>query len=99
MPTWLILPIAVAAVVAISVYTDWGQAIIARLGIRLRFGPGPPPEDHAFLLRACDGDESELRRRLESERERNPRLDQAQVYRKAIRTYMNSRERREEHDA
>lgn len=55
-------------------------------------GSAEPPgtttgEDHRFLLEKCRGDERELFRRLEAEQRRNPRLDEAEVYRKAIRTW------------
>ena len=44
-------------------------------------------QDHDFLLSRCNGDESELLRRLEAETRRNPGLSEAEVYRKAIRTW------------
>jgi phosphatidylethanolamine-binding protein (PEBP) family uncharacterized protein len=91
-PTWLMLAIAIPAVGAIFVTTPAGRRLINALGIRLRFGGGPPPEDHQYLLRVCGGDKSELARRLDDERARQPDLSEAQLYRQAIRTYMNSRD-------
>jgi len=44
-------------------------------------------QDHEFLLTRCDGNETELLRRLEAETRRNPGLGEAEVYRKAIRTW------------
>ena len=44
-------------------------------------------QDHDFLLSRCNGDESALLRRLEAETRRNPGLSEAEVYRKAIRTW------------
>lgn len=44
-------------------------------------------QDHDFLLTRCDGNEAELLRRLEAETRRNPGLSEAEVYRKAIRTW------------
>ena len=44
-------------------------------------------EDHAFLLERCRGDEAELLRRLEAETRRNPSLNEAELYRKAIRRW------------
>ena len=44
-------------------------------------------EDHEFLLERCNGDENELLRRLEVETRRNPGLNEAEVYRKAIRSW------------
>ena len=44
-------------------------------------------QDHDFLLSRCNGDERELLRRLEAETRRNPGLSEAEVYRKAIRTW------------
>ena len=44
-------------------------------------------EDHVFLLARCGGDEAELLRRLETETRRNPSLNEAELYRKAIRSW------------
>ena len=44
-------------------------------------------EDYAFLLERCKGDEAEVLRRLEVETRRNPNLDEAQLYRRAIRSW------------
>lgn len=46
-----------------------------------------PNEDHRFLLEKCRGDERELFRRLEVETRRNPELNEAELYRRAIRSW------------
>jgi hypothetical protein len=87
-PNWLLLAIAVPAVAAIFATTPAGHRLLARLGIRLRFGGGPAPEDHSYLLRVCGGDPRELERRLANQRERWPELSEAELYRKAIRAHL-----------
>lgn len=83
--------VVAAAVVAIFAATRSGQAVIVRLGLR-RFQKGAAPEaDVAFLLRACGGDAAEVEARLAAVRDRHPEWNEAQLYRRAIRTYMNAR--------
>ena len=80
------------AVVAIFATTAKGQAWITRLGLR-RFQKGAAPdEDRAYLLRVCGGDTAAVEARLDAERARYPDWSEAQIYRRAIRTYMNARE-------
>jgi hypothetical protein len=86
------LAIAVAAVTAIFLTTPAGQRMASGLRIDALVKDGPPKEDRDFMLRVCEGDREELNRRLDAERGRNPEMSEAQVYRRAIRTYMNSRE-------
>lgn len=93
MPTWLMMAIAVLAVLAIFATTPAGQRISAGLGLDALSKDWPPKEDRDFLLRACSDDRAEMERRLGDERSRNSALTEAQVYRRAIRTYMNSRGR------
>jgi hypothetical protein len=92
MPGWLTLTIAVVAVIAIFATTTAGQRMVAGLGLDALVKNGAPKQDREFLLRACDGDAVELERLLGAERSRNPAMTEAQVYRRAIRTYMNSRD-------
>jgi hypothetical protein len=88
--------VVLAAVLALVFSrTPGGRRVYAKL--RGAAGPDSPPqkaapnEDHAFLLTACDGDEDELLRRLEVEVRRNPDLDEAQVYRRAIRSWFQEK--------
>ncbi len=92
MPIWLTLMITVVAVAAIFLTTPSGQKLARAAGIKTSRAGEPPREDRDFLLRVCDGDEGEVAKRLEIERRRNPAMNEAQVYRKAIRSYMNGRE-------
>jgi hypothetical protein len=83
--------VVAAAVLAIFATTPRGQALIVRLGLR-RFQKGAAPEeDRAFLLRACGGDATEVEARLAAVSERHPEWTEAQLYRRAIRAYMNAR--------
>jgi len=92
--------IAVAAgVVAIFSTTPRGQALIARLGLRRLQKGAASEEDRAFLLRACGGDADQVEARLATVRERYPEWTEAQLYRRAIRTYMNARSVQPETDA
>jgi hypothetical protein len=86
------LVIAVAAVTAIFLTTPAGQRMASGLGIDALVKDGPPKDDREFMLRVCDGDRAELKRRLDAERSRNLDMSEAQVYRRAIRTYMNAKE-------
>ena len=93
--------IAAAAAIVFIVWTmPVGKRIAKRLGVP-QFGQvrasRPRAGDHEYLLRACGGDSAELERRLAAERERFSELGEADIYRRAIRTYMNTRsEEREE---
>ena len=91
------------AVFAVAAYGLWFVAMRTELGRRARVwlgsgmaraASGEPPEpttssgeDHDFLLARCNGSEQELLRRLEVETRRNPDLSDAEVYRKAIRSW------------
>ena len=76
--------------------TDAGRRLRGKIGTRMakaqQGGQAEPrgtstSEDHVFLLERCNGDEDELLRRLEVETRRNPGLDEAELYRKAIRAW------------
>jgi hypothetical protein len=87
--------VAAAAAIAFIVWTmPVGKRLAARLGVP-QFGQvrasRPQAGDHQYLLRACGGDTAELERRLGAERARFSELGEADIYRRAIRTYMNSR--------
>ena len=85
------LPIAIAAVIAILLTTERGRHLADRLGRSVGWTTrGVPTEDREFLLQACGGDPKELARRIEAERERIPDFDEARLYRRAIRTAMAS---------
>jgi len=86
-----VLPIAIAAVLAIFLTTPAGRRFAIKLGVPLPFAGGPSKSDRDFLLRACGGDRRELAKWLDHERVRFPDLDEADIHRRAIRTYMNSR--------
>jgi len=86
------LPIAVAAVLAVFLTTDRGRRLGGRLGIPARLGRGGvDPDTRRYLLDACGGDRREMVRRVEAERRRYPALDEASLYRRAVRTAMNER--------
>jgi hypothetical protein len=97
-PTWLVVPIAVLAVIAIYLTTPSGQRLAGVLGVPVPFGKGPAREDRDYLLRACGGDRREMARRLAMERARFPDLGEAEIHRRAIRTYMNDRSATPEED-
>lgn len=84
------------AVLAIYGTTDSGQRLIRRLGLRRYQQGAAPDEDRDFLLRACGGSGAEVESRLSAERMRSPDSNEAQLYRRAIRTYMNARRHEEE---
>jgi len=86
------LLITLAAVLAIFFSTDRGRRWGRRLGLPARGERQVPAEDRDFLLAACQGDPREVARRLENERELRPALDEAQLYRRAIRRELSARE-------
>ena len=86
------LPIAVAAVVAIFFTTSPGRRLARQIGLPGGRAGRVPEEDRKFLFDACGRDEGELERRLEAERVRYPGFDQPQLYRRAIRTEMRRRQ-------
>ena len=88
---WLAPLIVGIGVVAIFLTTDTGKKLLETVGLYSLIKSGPAKEDREFLLRVCGGDPREVARRLEAERQRNPTLDSPQIYRRAIRTYMNDR--------
>jgi hypothetical protein len=53
---------------------------------------GAPRADREYLLRVCGGERAVLKRCLEAERTKWPDLDEAALYRRAIRTHMLERE-------
>ncbi|MCZ6464152.1 MAG: hypothetical protein O7A09_07405 [Proteobacteria bacterium] len=105
--SWLPALLAILAIGAILFTTPAGRRLRARLrnlgGAAARGTAGgggggrgrATREDHDFLLRVCGGDEDRLSRRLEVEIRRNPHLSEAQLYRRAIRTYMRGRSEQE----
>ena len=90
-PVWLMLPIAVAAVLAIFLTTTRGRRL-ARVAGRVGFDRSRVPSaDREFLFEACGRDAAEMRRRLDEEKVRYPGFDEAQLYRRAIRTELRGR--------
>jgi hypothetical protein len=91
MPSWILLPLAIAGVLAIFLTMPLGQRLAAALGIRVKRPGNVPAEDRDYLLRVCGEDAREVERRLSAERARNASLSVPEQYRKAIRTYLNER--------
>ena len=91
MGTLVGLVAVVAVIVWIFLTMPAGRALAARLGLHRFVRAGAPQEDRDFLLRVCGSDRGEVRQRLDVELERFPELTEAETYRKAIRTYMNSK--------
>jgi len=85
------LPIAVLAVLAIFLTTERGRRIAGRLGVPSPFRQNVDRETRTYLLDACGGDRREMARRVEAERRRFPDLDEAALYRRAVRTRMQER--------
>lgn len=89
--TGLMLLVAVVAVLAIFSTTGRGRRWLRVMGVSDFKTKSIPPEDVDFLFDACGRDSSEVCRRLETERSRYPDLDEAQIYRKAIRREIRAR--------
>lgn len=88
----LMLLVAMVATLAIFSTTRFGKSLASRMGFRDHVAGAASTEDVAYLLSACDGDRSEVERRLEFERARYPELTEAEHYRLAIRKVFTSRE-------
>lgn len=80
-----------AGVIAIFLTMAPGQRLVTRLGVRRLQKGAAPAEDRAFLLDACHGDAARVAARLDAVRTRHPDWNEAQLYRRAIRTVMNER--------
>lgn len=85
------LPIAVLAVLALVLTTETGKRWAAWVGVPTPFRDGVPSGTRDHLLNLCGGDRREMTRRLDAERARFPALDEAAIYRRAMRTAMNDR--------
>lgn len=88
----VLLLIALVATLAIFATTRPGREVMKRIGLRDRVPGAASSEDVAYLLSACDGDRSEVERRISVEHERYPDLTEAEHYRRAIRKVFAERE-------
>ena len=88
-PSALLLLCAAAAVACWAIWRLGAAAPRARRAAAEveAAGAGGGRDDHAFLLDVCAGDGAEVLRRLEAEVRRNPGIDDAQAYRRAIRSW------------
>lgn len=86
----LVILVSLLALGALLLSTAPGRRVGERLGIPPLRGRAPK-DDRAFLLKACQGDRSQLRERLATERDRWPGSSEAELYRKAIRTWFQER--------
>lgn len=87
----LVILIGVLALGALFLSTAPGRRLGERLGIPPLRGRAPK-DDRSFLLKACQGDRSQLVARLAAERDRWPDASEAELYRKAIRSWFQQRE-------
>ena len=72
--TALTLALALVGTIAVFLTTKRGGEVAKQLGLRDRVAGAAKSDDVAYLLSACDGDQAELKRRIEFERERFPEL-------------------------
>ena len=86
------LPIALAAVLAIFFTTHAGRRLARRIRLPIGRASRVPAEDRNFMLEACGRDKREVERRLEADRVRYPGFDPPQLYRRAIRTEIRRRQ-------
>lgn len=90
-PTFVLFTLTAIAVIAIFMTTDAGRRLAARLGVPNPFRGGVDRETRDYLLEACGRDKRLMAERLQAERDRFPALDEAAIYRRAVRTLMNER--------
>jgi len=86
--TALTLLLALMGTIAVFLTTRRGRELAKRIGLRDRVAGAAKSEDVSYLLKACEGDRREMKRRIELERERFPDLTEAEHYRRAIRRVM-----------
>lgn len=82
------LLLALIGTIAVFLTTKRGKEVAKRVGLRDRVSGAAKSEDVSYLLSACEGDRSEMKRRIETERARFPDLTEAEHYRRAIRRVM-----------
>ncbi len=82
------LVLALIGTIAVFLTTKRGNEVAKRIGLRDRVAGAAKSDDVSYLLAACEGDRGEMKRRIESERERFPALTEAEHYRRAIRRVM-----------
>jgi hypothetical protein len=88
MGTWLTILVTLGLLGWILWTMPIGQRIALRLGMRGFHKEGAPQEDRDFLLNACGGDRDRVQQSLAQARDGQPEMNDAQAYRRAIRTYM-----------
>lgn len=76
---------------ALLLTTEAGKRWAAWLGLPSPFRSGVDKDTRDYLLKLSGGDRREMGRRLAAERQRFPALDEAAIYRRAMRTAMNER--------
>jgi hypothetical protein len=89
--SWLLLPLAIVATLAVFATTRFGKSVAKRIGFRDHVAGAASAEDVAYLLSACGGDRAEADRRIALERARYPDMTEAEHYRFAIRKVFASR--------
>jgi hypothetical protein len=89
MPTWTVVVLGLAFVVAVLLTTPAGRRIRQRLPIAALRSGRAPKDDRTYLLRVCDGDRARVAELLE--REGYPELSEAEAYRRAIRRHLRPR--------
>lgn len=88
MPSWLVVVLGAAFVVAVLLTTPAGRRLRQRLPVAALRDGRAPREDREYLLRVCGGDPARVELLLARERERDPELSEAAAYRRAIRRHL-----------
>jgi hypothetical protein len=88
MPTWSVVVLGLAFVVAVLLTTPAGRRLRQRLPIAALRSGRAPKDDRTYLLRVCEGDRARVAELLEHEREKYPELSEAEAYRRAIRRHL-----------
>ena len=91
MPSWLLIVLGVAAILALVGTLPVGRRLRARLPFAALRPGSAPKDDRDYLLRVCGGDPARVARLLDEARRPDPGMSEAQAYRRAIRAYMRDR--------
>ncbi len=87
----LLVLVCLAIVAALFLTTAAGKRLGERLGLPPLQGRAPR-KDREFLAEVCGGDRAAVRARLARERERFPDATDAELHRKAIRTWFREKD-------
>jgi hypothetical protein len=92
--TGLLIAVSAAVALALFLATRAGEGLAERVGLPPLRGRAPRQDREFLRERICGGDRSAARARLAAERSRAPEANDAELHRRAIRTWFREQEER-----